>query len=116
MSATAPSSYEQAVTALMQHFASPSNVVIEHHCFCRRLQQPGEDIQEHVAALRELAASCSFIALDESLRNQFLEGIMSQPLHELLLLEDSSHSFSCAVLLAQQLEQAAQQVHELALG
>lgn len=115
-SPTAPSSYDQAVAALTQHFASASNVVVERHRFRRRTHQPGELIQEYVAALRELAASCSFVALDDSLRDQFVEGIVSQHLRERLLLEGSSLSFSRAVRLAQQLEQAAQQVRELAPG
>ncbi|KAL1451247.1 hypothetical protein MTO96_006304 [Rhipicephalus appendiculatus] len=111
--AAAPSSYEQAVAALTQHFASASNVVVECHRFCRRTQQPCESIQEYVAALWELASSCSFVATDDSLRDQFIEGNSSENLRERLLLEESSLSFSPAVLLAQQLEQAAQQVREL---
>ncbi|KAL1477050.1 hypothetical protein MTO96_036066 [Rhipicephalus appendiculatus] len=86
------------------------------HRFRRRTQQPGESIQEYVAALRELASSCSFVATDDSLRDQFLEGISSENLRECLLLEGSSLCFSRAVLLAQQLEQAAQQVRELVPG
>ncbi|KAL1483288.1 hypothetical protein MTO96_050256 [Rhipicephalus appendiculatus] len=91
--AAAPSSYDQAVAALTQHFASGSNVVVERHRFRRRTQQPGESIQEYVAALRELASSCSFVATDDSLRDQFLEGISSENLRERLLLEGSSLSF-----------------------
>ncbi|KAL1473948.1 hypothetical protein MTO96_038343 [Rhipicephalus appendiculatus] len=34
--AAAPSSYDQAVAALTQHFASASNVVVEGHRFRRR--------------------------------------------------------------------------------
>ncbi|KAH7966895.1 hypothetical protein HPB49_020360 [Dermacentor silvarum] len=99
-SPTAPSSYDQAVDASTQHFASASNVVEERDRFRRRAQQPGESIQEYVAALRELAASCSLVALDDSLRDQFFEDITSQHVHERLLLEGSSLSFSRAVLLA----------------
>ncbi|XP_042150198.1 uncharacterized protein LOC115319397 [Ixodes scapularis] len=106
------SSYDQAVAVLTQHFASASNVVVERHKFRRRVQQPGESALEYVAALRELATRCSFAALEDSLRDQFLEGIVSQHLRERLLLEGSALSFSRAVLLAQQLEQAAQEVRE----
>ncbi|KAL1449350.1 hypothetical protein MTO96_028135 [Rhipicephalus appendiculatus] len=97
----------------MQHFASASNVVMERHRFHRRTQQPGEFIQEYVAALRELASSCCFVTTDDSLSDQFVEGISSENLRERLLLEGSSLTFSRAVLLAQQLQQAAQQVREL---
>ncbi|KAG0418120.1 hypothetical protein HPB47_005115 [Ixodes persulcatus] len=41
----------------------------------------------YVAALQELATRCSFAALEDSLRNQFLKGIVSQHLRERLLLE-----------------------------
>uniref|UniRef100_A0A6B0VHI3 RNA-directed DNA polymerase n=1 Tax=Ixodes ricinus TaxID=34613 RepID=A0A6B0VHI3_IXORI len=109
---TALSAYDQAVAVLTQHFASASNVVVERHRFRRRVQQPGESVLEYVAALRELATRCSFAALEDSLRDQFLEGIGSQHLRERLLLEGSALSFSRAVLLAQQLEQAAQEVRE----
>ncbi|KAL1473817.1 hypothetical protein MTO96_021792 [Rhipicephalus appendiculatus] len=91
--AAAPSSYDQAVAALTRHFASASNVVVERHRFRRRTQQPGESIQEYVPALRELASSCSFVATDDSLRDQFVEGISSENLRERLLLEGSPLSF-----------------------
>ncbi|KAG0422081.1 hypothetical protein HPB47_002072 [Ixodes persulcatus] len=47
----------------------------------------GESVLEYVAALQEIATRCSFPALEDSLRDQFLEGIVSQHLREHLLLE-----------------------------
>ncbi|KAG0439915.1 hypothetical protein HPB47_016465 [Ixodes persulcatus] len=74
------SAYDQAVAVLTQHFASASNVAVESHRFCRHVRQPGESVLEYLAALRELATRCSFAALEDSLRDQFLEGIGSQHL------------------------------------
>ncbi|KAH7957813.1 hypothetical protein HPB52_023149 [Rhipicephalus sanguineus] len=86
--AAAPSSYDQAVAASQ---ASPF-------------------------ILREPASSCSFVAMDDSLRDQFMEGISSENLREHLLLKGHRSLFPRAVLLAQQLEQAAQQDRELVPG
>ncbi|KAH7978484.1 hypothetical protein HPB49_005608 [Dermacentor silvarum] len=84
--------------------------------FSRRIQQPGESVQKYVAALRALAVACSFASLEDSLRDQFVEGVASQQLRERLLLEGSTLSFCRAVALASQVEQANEDIREFASG
>ncbi|XP_050037928.1 uncharacterized protein [Dermacentor andersoni] len=111
-----PSVYDEAIETLKQHFTSTSNVVAERHRFRRRMQQPGESVQEYVAALRALAVACSYVSLEDSLRDQFVEGVASQHLRERLLLEGSTLSFPRAVALASQVEQANEDIREFASG
>ncbi|KAL1433490.1 hypothetical protein MTO96_012489 [Rhipicephalus appendiculatus] len=69
-----PDVYDSAVAALAKHFDTTCNLVVERHRFHRRIQFPGESIQEYVTALTELAAMCSFTSQEESLRDQFVAG------------------------------------------
>ncbi|XP_075733086.1 uncharacterized protein LOC142775529, partial [Rhipicephalus microplus] len=108
------SSYDTAVTALHAHFTTTTNVVVERHRFGRRVQQVGETINEYITALRELSATCSFSSQEDSLRDQFVAGVLSQNLRERLLLEGSSLSFAKAVLIATQFEQATNDCKEFA--
>lgn len=64
-----PDVYDSAVAALAKHFDATCNLVVERHRFHRRIQFPGESIQEYVTALTELAAMCSFMSQEESLRD-----------------------------------------------
>ncbi|KAL1468748.1 hypothetical protein MTO96_025192 [Rhipicephalus appendiculatus] len=70
-----PDVYDSAVAALAKHFDITCNLVVERHRFHRRIQFPGESIQEYVTALRELAAMCSFMSQEESLRDQLVAGV-----------------------------------------
>ncbi|KAH8008681.1 hypothetical protein HPB51_000711 [Rhipicephalus microplus] len=99
-----PDVYDSAVAALAKHFDATCNLVVERHRFHRRLQFPGESIQEYVTAQTELAAMCSFMSQEESLRDQFVAGVSSHRIQERLLLEGSSLSFNKAVALASQIE------------
>ncbi|XP_077541262.1 uncharacterized protein LOC144153500 [Haemaphysalis longicornis] len=114
--AVPPSVYDEAVATLTQHFTSSSNVVVERHRFRRRIQHPGESVQEYVAALRALAAACSFASPEDSLRDQFVEAVSSQHIRERLLLEGSTLSFFRAIQLASQIEQASEDLREIASG
>ncbi|XP_077523583.1 uncharacterized protein LOC144134554 [Amblyomma americanum] len=111
---TAPevSSYDIAVASLHAHFSATCNVVAERHRFSRRVQQAGESVNEYITALRELSATYSFPAEEDSLRDQFVAGISSRSLRERLLLEGSSLSFAKAVLLARQFELAYNDLQE----
>ncbi|KAL1468556.1 hypothetical protein MTO96_025325 [Rhipicephalus appendiculatus] len=73
----------------------------------------------HTRVRRRFTGACFFVFFRRHQfveGDQFVEGIASENLRERLLLEGSPLSFSRAVLLAQQLEQAAQQVRELVPG
>ncbi|KAH7938702.1 hypothetical protein HPB51_028780 [Rhipicephalus microplus] len=80
------SSYDTAVAALHAHFTTTTNVV-ERHRFGRRVQHVGVAINEYLTALRELSATCSFPSQEDSLRDQFVAGVLSRSLRERLLLE-----------------------------
>ncbi|XP_075732452.1 uncharacterized protein LOC142775032 [Rhipicephalus microplus] len=101
---------------LAQHFDATCNLVVERHRFHRRIQFPGETIQEYVTALTELAAMCSFMSQEESLRDQFVAGVSSHRIRERLLLEGSSLSFNKKVALASQIEQAAVEMKEFSVS
>ncbi|KAH8009352.1 hypothetical protein HPB51_015675 [Rhipicephalus microplus] len=69
-----PDVYDSAVAALAKHFDATFNLVVKRHRFHRGIQFPGESIQEYVTALTKLAAMCSFMSQEESLRDQFVAG------------------------------------------
>ncbi|KAL1482782.1 hypothetical protein MTO96_033552 [Rhipicephalus appendiculatus] len=49
-----PDVYDSAVAALAKHFDTTCNLVVERHQFHRRIQFPGESIQEYVTAQQSL--------------------------------------------------------------
>ena len=53
--------------ALDGYFAPKRNVVAERYKFRSRAQQPEESIDPYLTALRELAKSCDFAALEEGM-------------------------------------------------
>ncbi|XP_075737172.1 uncharacterized protein LOC142776758 [Rhipicephalus microplus] len=111
-----PDVYDSAVVALAKHFDASCNLVVERHRFHRRIQFPGDSIQEHVTALKELAAMFSFMSQEESLRDQFVAGVSSHRIRERLLLEGPSLSFNKAVALVSQIEQAAVEMKEFSVS
>ncbi|XP_075738919.1 uncharacterized protein LOC142784439 [Rhipicephalus microplus] len=111
-----PDMYDSAVAALAKHFDATCNLVVECHRFHRRIQFPGESIQEYETALTELATMCSLMSQEESLRDQFVAGLSSHRIRERLLLEGSSLSFNKAVALVSKIEQAAVEMKEFSVS
>ncbi|XP_016518477.1 uncharacterized protein LOC107833495 [Poecilia formosa] len=79
-------SYEALVDLLQRHYIPKTNFIAERYKFHGRNQKDNETINEFVASLRKLAATCKFGAfLDEALRDRFVCGVKSSELRDRLL-------------------------------
>lgn len=84
----AANTYDGTVQALQTFFTPKVNVVAERYRFRQRAQAMGESIDHYLAALRELAKTCSFGAMEgEMLRDQIVEKICTPRIRERLLIE-----------------------------
>lgn len=105
--------FDSAATALEEHFTPKANVVVERHVFRKRAQGLHETVNQYLAALRELAATCDFGSnTDEMLRDQFLENVSNSHIRERLLMEPNL-TLDKAVTIATQMESAAEQAKSI---
>lgn len=94
------------MTALEDHFIPKVNVVVARHRFRQRSQRADETIQQFLSALRELASSCAYAAMEsEMLRDQLVERSYAPAVRDRLLLEPSL-TLDTAIVIACQVEQA----------
>ncbi|KAH6925224.1 hypothetical protein HPB50_002009 [Hyalomma asiaticum] len=114
-SVTQPNEYDVAIAAMKHHFSLVSNVVVERHWFHHRYQQPGESVANSVVALRDLASAYSFSPQDDALRDQFAAIVSSNRISVHMLLEGSALSFTKAVQVTMQFEQAAEELGEFSV-
>lgn len=102
--------------ALNGYFAPKRNVVAERYKFRSRAQQPEESIDAYLTALRELAKSCAFTALEEEMiRDQIVERSHSKSLKQRLLQQESP-DLQKTMKLARSEESAAQETRLLSKG
>uniref|UniRef100_A0A671RPS4 Retrotransposon gag domain-containing protein n=1 Tax=Sinocyclocheilus anshuiensis TaxID=1608454 RepID=A0A671RPS4_9TELE len=105
--------YDTSVTALQKQFMPKVNVVVEQLTFRKRVQAPHENIQQYVAALHALAASCDFgDKVDDMICDQLLEHLQSDDIRQRLLLEPDL-TLQKATALTIQLEAAAEQTKRM---
>lgn len=105
--------YMVALQILEAHFSPTVNVVAERFKFRQRAQWPGENIDDYIASIRELASTCNFQGFhDEMLRDQLVEKTNSARLRERLLLEPNLQ-LNKAIQIAQHTEQAIRDAKSL---
>lgn len=104
-------SYADAIKTLKDAFDKPKNEIFARHCLATHRQQPGESIDTFLQSLRTRAKDCNFQAvsaekyLEESIRDAFITGLLSQHIRQ-RLLENSQLDLSTAVSQARALEMA----------
>ncbi|XP_070803704.1 F-box DNA helicase 1-like [Pituophis catenifer annectens] len=70
---------------LKAHYAPQSSSLVRRQEFYRRDQREGETISEFVAILREIAAACDFVSLEEAMRDRLVLGLRDLTLQSRLL-------------------------------
>ena len=87
---TTPSPYDRTVSVFEKLFSRDADVRTERIRFRQCVQQPGDTSLIYLANLKEAVQKCSFGALrDEMVRDQFIEGCVSDQLRDKLLLKDN---------------------------
>lgn len=110
-----PDEVQLALRTLDSHYSATVNFISERHRFRQRRQQPGEQIDDYVLALRQIASTCDFgPTCDCMLRDQIVEGTNVPHLRERLLLEGSSLTLARTLALARQFEQTQREAKEFA--
>ena len=79
------SEYDITKKTLNRHFESKINVPYERYCFRQLSQELNESMEEFVVRLRQQAAVCEFINVDEQIRDQIIEKCHSNRLRTKLL-------------------------------
>ena len=105
--------YDEAMAALEKQFKPKVNIVVARHQFRQRAQRADESVPQYMAALRELAATCEYAAMEnEMLRDQLVEKAFAPAVREKLLMEQTL-TIDSAVKLACQVEHALQSCNTL---
>ena len=82
-------SFEALKNTLKSHYDPKPSVIGQRFKFHRRKQNPSESIADFSTALRRIAIDCNFGAsLEDSLRDQFVSGLLGEAMHKRLLTED----------------------------
>ena len=99
--------YQQIVKVLSKHLTPKRITIAERFKFSKRDQLDGESINNYVAALRKLSATCNYGEFsDDALTERFVCGLRSRVIQNRLLTE-ADLSFSTAIQLANNLQQAS---------
>ncbi|XP_070377216.1 uncharacterized protein [Dermacentor albipictus] len=110
-------SFEVLKKTLGDHLSPKPSVIGERAKFHRRPQVEGESISDYIAELRKLARTCDFgSALDESLRDRFVCGLLREDIQRVLFTEDSKLTFQRAVERAVAMEAATKSTAEARAG
>ncbi|XP_049519491.1 uncharacterized protein LOC125943947 [Dermacentor silvarum] len=106
-------SFEDLKKVLSDHLSPKPSVIGERAKFHRRCQREGESLSSYVAELRKLSQTCEFgSALDESLRDRFVCGLLREDIQRVLFTEDSKLTFQKAVERALAMEAAKKSAAE----
>ena len=100
--------FEQAMTALSDHFSVQVNEPCECHKFRQMLQLDGETVAQFVVRLKSQAQFCNFSDTADQICDQLLQSVRDDELRE-KLLEKRNISLVEAMEIAQKREVAAAQ-------
>ncbi len=105
--------YSELVEEVRKHFNPKPSVIVERFQFHSRVQQAGESVATYVAELRRLSQHCQFAkTLEDMLRDRLVCGIGDARIQRRLLSE-TALDFSKALELAQAMEAADRNAHNL---
>ena len=111
--------YAQLQAFLTNHYKPKKTAMAERLDLHARKQRPGESIQAYTAALKKIAANCSYgAALEERLRDTFTFGIANPRIQKRLLEESQkdNYTWTSATTLALNLETVDKDSGFLAVG
>ncbi|XP_077498766.1 uncharacterized protein LOC144109867 [Amblyomma americanum] len=107
------SSSEDLKKVLSDHLSPKPSVIGERAEFHRSCQREGESLSTYVAELRKLSQTWEFgSALDESLRDRFVCGLLREDVQRVLFREDGKLTFQKAVERAPAMEAAKKSAAE----
>ena len=103
--------YDSAITTLESLYIRPKNEVFARHMLATRKQEAGETLDQYLLNLQLLSKDCNFkacsaeVARDDSIRDAFINGLMSGHIRQ-RLLENKTLDLQTAVDKARALETA----------
>lgn len=105
--------YEVVKQRFDNHFVAARNLVYESACFHRRVQEPGESVDQFVTALHTLADRCEYQEFKERMvRDRFIVGLSDSKLSETLQM-DASLTLASALAKARLKETVHRQQQQL---
>ena len=113
---------DEIITIMEEQFDPKRFVVRERYRFWSNMnRKPGETVQELAARIRQQAATCNFTAIkdpqDDSMRTKFICSIKNEAVIKALFkVKDDELTFSRAVEIAAETEEAAKAAKETTYG
>ncbi|XP_075721804.1 uncharacterized protein LOC142765116 [Rhipicephalus microplus] len=104
--------YETVRKKFDDHFVAARNLVYESACFHRRIQQPGESVDQFVTALHTLADRCDYKEKERMIRDRFVVGLSDAKLSESLQM-DANLTLASALANARLKETVRRQQQQL---
>ncbi|XP_072146220.1 uncharacterized protein [Dermacentor andersoni] len=104
--------YEVVRKKFDQHFVAARNLVYESACFHRRIQEPGESVDQFVTALHTLADRCDYKEKERMIRDRFVVGLRDAKLSESLQM-DANLTLASALAKARLKETVQRQQQQL---
>lgn len=104
--------YEVVRKKFDDHFVAARNLVYESACFHRRIQQPGESVDQFITALHTLADRCDYKEKERMIRDRFVVGLSDAKLSESLQM-DANLTLASALAKARLKETVQRQQQQL---
>ena len=105
--------YAKTVEALDKHFEPKTNVPYERAVFRRTEINDGETITNYITRLRQLAVTCEFSDLDDTIRDQVIEKCKDNALRTKLLERGSGLKLTDVISISQSHESVARQSKDI---